>query len=275
MRSLQTLRAAGIAALLATASTGIASAADMLAPPPPPPMMQAPPPLDVGGGFYLRGDVGTGLYSNSSIRTVPAVAGLRTIDSSIDGTHFIGIGAGYQYNSYLRTDFTAEYRLDAKHRHTDVFTGPPVNSNLITGKVGGFVALANAYVDLGTWHRITPFVGVGAGFATMTMGKTTDYNLTAGGAVGGTGPSKTQTRFAWALHAGVGYDLTQNWKAEAAYRYLRIGDVNGGQVTCAGACPYNVRINSLASHDIKVGLRYAFADMAAPMYAPGPLVRKY
>ena len=276
MHSLQTLRAVGIAVLLATGSTGIASAADMLgAPPPPPAMMQAPPPLETSSGFYLRGDIGVATYADSGIDTRPTVAGLRTINSSIDSAAFIGMGAGYQFNSYFRADVTGEYRFRANHRHTDVFTGPPVNSNLITGSVGGFVGLANAYVDLGTWHRITPFIGAGAGFSTMTMGKTTDYNLTAGGAVGGTGPAKTQTRFAWALHAGLGYDLSANWKAEVGYRYLRIGDLDGGQVTCAGACPYAVRIKSLASHDLKVGLRYAFADMAAPMYTPGPLVRKY
>ncbi|MCA0399197.1 MAG: outer membrane beta-barrel protein [Proteobacteria bacterium] len=271
MLSLNSFRGAGLA-MLALAGSGLgASAADMMSPPPPPPMMP-PPALESTSGFYLRGDIGVGLYDHSRIVTLPPVVGLSTLSSSVNGTAFVGVGAGYQVNSFLRGDITAEYRFHTKHRHVDVFTPP--QSNLITGTVGGFVGLANAYVDLGTWHRITPFLGAGIGFASMTMGRTNDYQLNAGGALNGTGPSKTQTRMAWALHAGFGYDLTANLKAEVAYRYLHIGNVDGGRVTCAGACPYNVRIRGLASHDVKVGLRYMFAD-AAPSFMPGPLVRKY
>ncbi len=271
MLRLTTLRLAGLAAAL---SVGTAFAADMIAPPPPPMIAPPPAPLDVGSGFYLRGDVGVATYNYTRIDTVPVIAGLRTVNSSIDSAVFVGVGGGYQFNSFLRADVTGEYRFNTNHRHVDVFTGPPANSNLITGKIGGFVGLANVYVDLGTWHRITPFFGAGLGFATLTMGKTTDYQLTAGGAIGGTGPSKTQTNLAWAIHAGLGYDLTANLKAEVAYRYLNLGSVEGGTVNCAGACPYRVRIKNLDSHDVKFGLRYVFAD--APIaYAPGPLVRKY
>lgn len=272
MLNAKTLRATSVAALL-LGTAGAASAADMMTAPPPPPVPTAAP---MGGdsGFYLRGDVGVGVYDHASITTQPPLAGLSTLNSSIDSTVIGGVGVGYQVNSFLRGDVTGEYRFNANHRHVDFFTGPPINSNLITGKIGGFVGLANGYIDLGTWNRITPFVGAGVGVASMTMGKTTDYNLTAGG-IGGTGPAKTSTHLAWAIHAGLGYDLGSNWKAEVAYRYLNIGNVNGGTVTCVGACPYYVRIKDLASHDIRFGFRYIFADAAPMGYAPGPLVRKY
>lgn len=274
MRSLKSLRSAGIAALMAVGAAGAAVAADM--PAPPPPMMPAPPPaLDVGGGFYLRGDVGLGLYDHKTIDSLPLLAGLTTTDSAINGTGFIAIGAGYQFNSFLRADLTAEYRAATSHRHHDTFTTPGGNgSNVITGKVSGIVGLANVYVDLGTWHRITPFIGAGIGFASMNMGKSHDtaYGVAFGSF--GDAPSKTQTRMAWALHAGLGYDLSANWKAEAAYRYLHIGNVDSGQFACTPACAgYKARIHNLTSHDLKVGLRYVFND--APMMVPGPLVRKY
>jgi opacity protein-like surface antigen len=273
MLRLTTLRLAGFAAAL---SVGTAFAADMIsAPPPPPPMLApAPAPVEIGSGFYLRGDVGVGIHNSSQIDTLPPIVGLRTLDSSIDSAIFVGVGAGYQFNSFLRADVTGDYRFHAHHRHVDVFAGPPVNSNLIKGTIGGFVGLANVYVDLGTWHRITPFLGVGIGFATLTMGKTTDFQLTTGGTVGGTGPSKTQTNLAWAIHAGLGYELTSNLKAEVAYRYLNMGSVEGSDVVCTGACPFRTRIKNLDSHDVKFGLRYLFADAPAP-YMPGPLVRKY
>jgi opacity protein-like surface antigen len=276
MLSLKTLRATGIAALLVVGGVATATAADMSSPPPPPPMMPAPAPMDVGGGFYLRGDVGMGHYNHSRIDTLPPLAGLSTVNSSMDGTVFVGIGAGYQFNSFLRTDVTGEYRFSSRHRHVDSWGGG-AGSNLITGKVGGFVGLANAYVDLGTWNRITPFIGAGIGFASMTMGQTVDRGFGAAAGTVTTGRGKTSTNLAWAIHAGLGYDLSANWKAEVGYRYLHIGDVSGGNVSCVAAgpaCPYRVRIKDMTSHDVKFGLRYVFAD-AAPIFAPGPLVRKY
>lgn len=274
MLSLKVLRSAAFAVLLSAGGAGLAQAADILRGAPPPPPLEPPPALDVGSGFYLRGDVGAAIYDHANIRTIPPLAGLNTVDSSIDSSAFIGIGAGYQFNSFLRADITGEYRFTADHRHTDAFVG---GGNLIKGSLDGFVGLANVYVDLGTWHRVTPFVGAGIGMASMRMGKTSDYQLNTGGTLAATGPAKTTTQFAWAIHAGLGYDLGANWKAELAYRYLRIGDLDGGSVNCAGGgggCPYVVRIKDLASHDIKLGVRYLFAD-AAPAFAPGPLVRKY
>lgn len=280
MLRFKTLRLAGIAATLSASG---AFAADMIGhpPPPPPPMVHAPAPLDVGSGFYLRGDLGAGIYGHDKIDTRPSLLGLRTIDSTMEGTGFIGVGAGYQFNSFLRTDATIEYRLASKHSHTDTY-GPHVDpryvgasgGNYISGKLGGFVGLANAYVDLGTWHRITPFIGAGIGFSSLTMSGTRDRNVVSGASV--SGPNRTRTQLAWAIHAGLGYDLTQNLKAEVAYRYLHLGDQYSGTVTCptVGSCPYRVKISGLHSHDVKFGLRYVFAD--APMaYAPGPLMRKY
>ncbi len=273
MRRSTWLRTAVIAAFVAGTSALPAMAADMLSAPPPPPPMAPPPALiDAGGGFYLRGDLGVGVSDFARIDTTPPLAGLTTVDSSINATGILGVGAGYAFNSWLRADVTAEYRFDAKHRHVDRYVG---GGNLITGNVGGFVGLVNGYVDLGTWHRITPFVGAGVGMASLTMSGTRDLNIVSGGTV--TGADKTETRFVWALHAGLGYDLTSNWKAEVGYRYMHFGDVKSGSVACvpAGpACPYQVRIKDLSSHDLRFGMRYIFAD-AAPAYSPGPLMRKY
>jgi opacity protein-like surface antigen len=40
----------------------LAAAADLLPPPPPPPYA---PPIEVGGGWYLRGDVGASVYDRA------------------------------------------------------------------------------------------------------------------------------------------------------------------------------------------------------------------
>jgi len=271
MLRLTTLRLAGLAAAL---SGGTAFAADMLGHPPPPPML-APPPaqIDVGSGFYLRGDLGTGIHAYSSAATNRA--GSTTVASSVDATSFAAVGAGYQFNSFLRTDATIEYRFPSRFRIISDTVGPPAGQNLLSGKISGLVGLANAYVDLGTWNRITPFIGGGIGFATMMTSDVKDTGFGGFAGASGSASNRAEARFAWAIHAGLGYDLTANLKAEAAYRYLHIGNITTGRVVCAVACtPFSARIRNVESHDLKVGLRYVFAD--APIaYAPGPLARRY
>lgn len=278
MRSLTSLRVAGFAALLAA---GAASAADMPAPPPIP--MAPPPSYDVGGGFYLRGDVGMGLYQPDAVELRPAIANTTTLSSSLGNNAFIGIGAGYQFNSFLRADVTGEYRFASSFRIFEQTTGPlPATPgapgyNIARGRLSSGVVLANAYVDLGTWHRITPYIGAGVGMAALTTSGVTDrgYGAFAGGF--GRAADRTQYNFAWALHAGMTYDLSANLKADVGYRYLNMGTARSSNVVCTVACTsYRAEIKGLDSHDLRIGLRYVFADTAvAPSYMPGPLVRKY
>lgn len=288
MPSLKTLRPLGIAAILAASGTGIAPAADMrgVVPPPPPPMIAPPPAYDVGGGFYLRGDVGMGLSGGTNVRYSPPPAGfaVNQVSSSISDSLFLGAGAGYAFNSWFRADATIEYRSRLTYKLTELTTTDPGNPlvtpgspgiNIGKGRMSAIVGLANAYVDLGTWHRITPFVGAGVGFATLMTGGVTDhgYGQYAGGF--GRASDRTQTNFAWAVHAGLGYDLGGNWKAEAGYRYLNMGKANTGTIVCTVPCtPYHARLRNIDSHDLKVGLRYVFAE-SAPAFMPGPLIRKY
>ncbi|MCA3597188.1 MAG: porin family protein [Methylobacterium sp.] len=277
MLRLTTLRLAGLAAAL---SGGTALAADMLGHPPPPPML-APPPaqIDVGSGFYLRGDVGAALQDHSRLDLVPPVANSSTLQSSLKSAAFVGVGVGYQFNPFFRTDATIEYRASSRFSTTRQVTGlpppDPVGWNITRGNLSGVVGLANAYVDLGTWNRITPFIGGGIGFATMMTSDVKDAGFGAFAGGSGSASTRTETRFAWAIHAGLGYDLTTNIKAEAAYRYLNIGDVTTGRIVCTVPCTtINARIKNLESHDLKVGLRYVFADTPIA-YSPGPLARKY
>lgn len=288
MRSRKSRLVAGIGALLATGLASSARAADLSSQPNPPAIPVTPPQaLDLGSGFYLRGDIGWSNYEHSAIDTVIANSAMTTTSRRVSNSGFFAVGAGYRFNNWLRADITGEYRLNASHRHSDSGTVsivpglPPVASaNVFTGKIGGFVGLVNGYIDLGTWNRITPFVGAGVGLFSMTMSKSNESGgLTALPPSSATSASKTNIGLAWALHAGLSYDLGGNWTAELGYRYLHLGTMHGGDFACPGiqfACPYHVRIKNLASHDVKIGLRYLFSDATtAPDAVSGPLVRKH
>ena len=87
--------------------------------------------------------------------------------------------------------------------------------------MSSWLLLANAYVDLGTWNCFTPFVGAGIGGAYNTLHDFSDVGIPTAGRGFGRNPS--QWNLAWALYAGVAYEVTRNFKVELAYRYLNYG----------------------------------------------------
>ena len=104
-------------------------------------------------------------------------------------------------------------------------------------------------------------------------------DIGAGTAAGGIGfaPDKDTTKFAWALHAGVGMDLSPNAKLELAYRYLNMGKAEAGGLNCFNAvvCPDTAySLKEIDWHDIKLGLRWMLAVAPPPIY-DAPLIRKY
>lgn len=286
----KTLHAGSLAIIALAASASAASAADMLRGAPPPPPVPVAAAISNDSGFYLRGDVGYGYNTYNKLQSWPAAAGTTTItNDSLRGAIIVGAGVGYQANSWLRGDVTVEYRsaAHARFRETNVNGGQTYvndSSNNNTAVVG----LVNGYVDLGTWNRFTPFVGAGVGFRAVTMRDIFDYaplnaGATAGAGSYGSAPSKTSTGLAWALHAGVGYEVSSNLKLELGYRYLNMGTPRSANLNCTNGftgavtpCAWGHRIKDYASHDIRFGVRYLFADATpAPAYMPGPLVRKY
>lgn len=287
MMSLKTLAAFGLAVATAAAAPS-ALAADLL---PPPALPAAPPVVDVGGGFYLRGDVGVGILQTGNFeQREVALGGGNFLRRDINDTFFVGVGAGYQFNSWFRADVTGEYRGATKFGATDRynFTCPfaagscgaigqvITRNNVWDGNLQSTVVMANGYVDLGTWHGITPFIGVGVGGAYNKVSGVTDYDPSDLGG-GGRGLDNDEWNFAWAIHAGLAYDVTSNFKVELGYRYLNLGDVKSGRIRCLGnaACDLSpLVIKDVDSHDIKLGMRWLLADKGVP-YAPGPLIRKY
>jgi opacity protein-like surface antigen len=251
----------------------------------------APPPAEEFGGWYLRGDIGTtSTNSNTLVSDLDNVGSpaIQRFGSLSGGTSY-GVGVGYQFNNWFRADITGEYRSQVNFTGNNFYQYPNGGGNLgdtYSGSHSSWVALVNAYADLGTWWCLTPFVGVGVGGA---------YNRTSGisdsatfspqflqnGAVftntslyqaGGAG----KFDFAWALHAGVAYKVTNNFTVELAYRYLDSGNVAFGQGTTFDGVahgPATFRFGGdLISQDLRVGLRWTCCDLPPP--PPPPIIRK-
>jgi opacity protein-like surface antigen len=263
--------AAGVWAL----ASSVAFAADM-------PLLERAPVIEEFGGWYLRGDIGmtnqqtSGLY-NVLMETARNYAVVK--EPEFESSWLLGLGVGYQFNSWFRGDITGEYRGKSGLRAVDYYNngGTDWGYDDYRAKKTEWLFLANAYVDLGTWYGFTPFVGAGLGFSVVNL---TDYrDISYGNAGkfvlggGGMAADNANVNFAWALHAGVGYHLTPAVELELAYRYVYFGDVKTKDVTdlLGRSTVYNpTTFYDVDSHDVKFAVRWLLGANEAP-----PVVRKY
>jgi opacity protein-like surface antigen len=298
-------------ALLALAPAALA--ADLL--PPPPPMEPMPPAPAEFSGWYLRGDAGVGASATNpqlAISPDPIAAGIaggalstaatnNFFNSNVSTSGFADIGVGYQFNSWFRADVTGEYRGGANLQSLEVLTDTTILPGNVTGQqyadfyranLSSYIAMVNGYVDMGTWYGVTPYVGAGLGLAYNKLSGMTD-NGTAFPGNGGLFPTGgyfsdgNKTNLAWALMAGLSFNVTQNLKLELGYRYLDYGKFTSGASNCLSTVGFSVAAcggssntvysrNTLASNDFRLGLRWMIGG--EPVYAPppeAPLVRKY
>jgi opacity protein-like surface antigen len=274
MRSVKQLSFAGAAMLL---SATAAAAADL----PPVPVYKAPMMVEQPyGGWYLRGDIG---MTNQQVKSLDNVVSpgstVTTQFLTFDSAPLFGLGVGYQVNNWLRFDATGEYRAKAHFHGSQVVNFGPILPDDYNASKSEWLALANVYLDLGTWWGITPFIGAGVGGAYNKISSFTDIGATqAGATILSTtyGADAGTWNFAWAAHAGLAYQVTRNLAIELAYRYVDLGSAKTGPtnsfdgVTLVNGTPFQFK--DITSHDLKLGVRWMFD--AEPMYAPPPLVRK-
>jgi opacity protein-like surface antigen len=243
MGRLRTLVVCGPALAL---SATLAQAADMpgLPLPLPPTQLPARPSLiDVNSGWYLRGDLGAHWATLKGADSAPPFA--NPTDSSLGKGMTASIGAGIK-SSWLRTDVTIDYASPVSYKGTVAAAGDT------TAKIQATTALLNGYLDLGTWYRVTPYIGAGAGVA---YARVSDYASTAAPPFSGD-TGKKQWNFAWAGMAGFAVPISHNMMVDVGYRYLNIGDLSSGS-DAFGA----MKFKNVAAHELRVGLRWSFDEL--------------
>jgi opacity protein-like surface antigen len=132
----------------------------------------------------------------------------------------LGGGIGYQVDDHFRVDLTGDYWFDSDFRgSTSGICGGAPCTSIDTSSVNAFLLLANAYVDLGTYNGITPYIGAGIGGAHVDWDNLRNE-------IPGQPPVEHEGaanwRFAYAVMAGASYCLTDKLKLDAGYRYSRI-----------------------------------------------------
>ena len=231
-------------------------------------------------GWYLRGDIGMtnqrfkGLHQR--LYDVPGTT-VEAVGFGWDSSTFFGIGAGYKFNDWMRADITGEYRGKANFHGSDhvTFNGGEGVDNY-SGSKSEWVFLANAYLDLGTWWCVTPYVGAGVGMANVRIHGFRDDGFNNFGISTAYAADADKWNFAWAAHAGITYKVTQSMNIDLGYRYLSLGNgttgatrafdnsfVNGGPFT----------FKDISSHDVKLGVRWMLEPTPRSQPLP-PLMRR-
>ncbi|MBR7651991.1 outer membrane protein [Brucella oryzae] len=209
---------------LCVASQSFAADLDMISYEPGAPVQQ---PVEVGSGWYLRGDIGYNISSRVKLQAeTPFGNGSQSFD--LDKNIVPSVGIGYQFTDHLRGDVTFGY---SKQSFDDYDV-----------EVRSWDMMANAYVDLGNYYGFTPYLGAGLGFANVRYSIDTaygDYKL------------DDDYRLAWALMAGVGIDVASNIKLDIGYRY---GVIEGADI--ASMAGITLSDKDIRSHQLRAGVRF-------------------
>lgn len=228
-------RLALAASALTMISVSVAVAAD------PGPFVIEPEPVPEppvsAGGWYLRGDISYDFQTDADV----LVTGVAAFDADFDGTWNLGFGLGYMFNDWFRADITADYRF-------------PADWDAAATSISASTILLNGYATLGSFSGISPYFGAGIGVAHVDW-DTIDFPGL------GLGPVATDDdwRFAYALMAGVSFDVTENLAIDTGYRFTGVDDgqlIGPGSIVVPGGAEYS----DLYFHEFRVGMRYTFGS---------------
>ncbi|MBO6757852.1 MAG: porin family protein [Roseibium sp.] len=262
------LSLAGVAVAISTAG----HAADL-----PAPVIEHIPEVPVAaGGFYLRGDIGYKIYGDPSGSFSDSVIGtLRFERESLDDTWMVGVGVGYKFNNYLRTDLTIDYEAPAEVTGYAVCGACTGGFSKETAEIDVWTVMLNGYVDLGTWYNITPYVGAGIGAAWVNTSDQVSVN--PGFGTTSYDGSNAEWNFAWALMAGASYAFTPNWSLDAGYRYKDLGTAKTVRLHNVGTGGSRIEYEDLTAHEFRLGARYTFNTAApAPAFFPAqPIISNF
>ncbi len=249
-------------------------------------------PVEVGSGWYLRGDVGYAFsHKFDDTSNNPGFSSSQTL---FDGS----IGMGYHFNDYFRADLNFGIlpsnkfgdSVDTTCAGSTTTTAVDNVTNTITSQIttrptsqpckgssnasnNAYSLMANGYVDLGTYVGITPYICADAGVvyskrssavgakncvptssSVVSNGSTvtTQFNCDDSAGYDGQVSSKASYDFAYALAAGLSYQVTKNLSVDLGYEYFA---VPGAEYVAYDNGAFDVH-KGVNFQTVKLGLRY-------------------
>lgn len=253
----------------------------------------APIPVPETFKWYLRADVGGGLYTGGDASAkgdiygqdrdpldgLPFGMSSAWFNNGFDTFAMGGVGIGAYLGPRFRADVTVDARTkstvdaDGTYRYySDVASNIRVDGNAHERtEVRDTVGLFNLYWDLterGT--RFVPYVGAGVGFAVRTIDRwhtsseivtdqTDPLNPTLVTTRGRSGEGKAhQVALAAAAQAGFAYTLNQGMVLDVSYRFAYIGGVDAAMPIGNGSTSNSSRLSldDMFEHALRAGIRW-------------------
>lgn len=215
-----------------------------------PPIIEHTPeiiPVEVASGWYLRGDIGY------SFNRAPDAhwRNVNFFNESIDNSWTAGVGFGYKFNEYFRSDLTIDY-LGTSDFRANTWCLPACGRTRERTALSAWTFLVNGYLDLGTWHSFTPYVGAGIGTSYIMTDPTIGVNPVPPNSRFNSGD---QWSLSGALMAGGSFEVDENLLIDAGYRFLWLGSTRSGKDP-SGFFRGNINYDDMSAHQLRVGLRY-------------------
>ena len=249
--------------------------------------------VEFGSGWYIRGDIGgTNVPQvNASSLASPSLGANNVFIDNAPGvdfstSHHLGydasLGAGYSFNHWFRADAVFDFHQPVQSAlsgapfacqngyglipavtvagiTTPASSYPTYGSCTGTYKatLSSYDALVNGYIDLGTWHNVTPYIGAGLGLSfghyqassAYTQADASSYNISVTDPVSSStyhlffdrSSSGQYYNLAFAAMAGIAIDVFDHTKLDIGYRYINLGNILGSNVS---------------AQEVRAGLRY-------------------
>ncbi len=174
--------------------------------------------------------------------------------SSNNGAFNLGLGFGYHITNAIRAELQIKASGGAESSFNKEITSNVYAKGKFSHSSVGF--LLNGFYDHKFTNEFSAFVGAGLGFAVVS----TKYNMKLKLPSTSTelGSTASRASFAYALHAGLAYDLTNNFTTELSYSYRNNGKYKSLDREYKST-KFKANFKGVASsHNINLGFRYAF-----------------
>lgn len=200
-------------------------------------------------GWYIGGG-GMGVMQRDAESKIDEVTDIIKYDI---GWGVSGSG-GYAWGSGIRTEAEVAYRRSKVDEVTGTGSGPDNG-----GHIRNISFMGNLLYDFNTGTRYTPYIGAGIGTSVVGADdmKTVNFRTL----------DSDRVEFAYQAIAGVSALLDHNWSTSLDYRYFATTHANFK----TNLADHRAKTEN-ASHNVMLGLRYMFDEVAPPPSPPAPRV---
>ncbi|MCL2673470.1 MAG: acyloxyacyl hydrolase [Alphaproteobacteria bacterium] len=208
-------------------------------------------------GFYVTPKLMYGLTDMRNAKyyeTNPSTTSYN-LGSQWDNTFGVSLAVGYDLSKKHNTPVRAEleYAVFTKAEST----GRPDDwhpANKMRQSSYVQTLFVNAYYDIDTGGKFTPYVGAGIGAGLIQ----TEGDIVWFSGIRENTGSKTVTNFAWNLGIGVGYKITDKVVLDVGYRLVDLGKVKTNLYDWGGGDSWHMETGRLTQHQFGVGARVKF-----------------